>query len=133
MVDRHGNLLALVAMKTLAIDASISSYGLGISTDRLRQFVEKQKSHFPNLNFDPGATEGPGLSTEELADKLAPATVCILMMRGEDPGSEEVDSAGGSEGGGAEEKEGEKDKGEQAPTPAPAGKGAGVEGGPAPG
>ena len=93
MVDRYGNLLALVAMKTLAIDASISSYGLGLSTGRLRQFVEKQKSHFPDLAFEPGTAEGAGLSTEDLVDKIAPATVCILIMRGEDPGSENIDKS----------------------------------------
>jgi S1-C subfamily serine protease len=92
MVDKHGNLLALVAMKTRA-DETISSYGLGLSTGRLRTFIEKQKSHFPELTLDPGSEDGTALSTEELADKLTPATVCILMMRGEDPGSESIDSA----------------------------------------
>ncbi|MGH7178387.1 MAG: trypsin-like peptidase domain-containing protein, partial [Tepidisphaeraceae bacterium] len=92
MVDRFGHLLALTAMKTLALDSSISSYGLGISTGRVRQFIEKQQAtHFPDLKLERGAAEGPGLSSEELADKITPATVCILMVHGEDPTASEAD------------------------------------------
>lgn len=97
MVDKHGNLLALVAFKTRS-DEKISSYGLGLSTGRLRKFFAKQQaSYFPELKLEPGTIEVPALSTEELADKLTPATVCILIMRGEDPGSNDIDKTAPAE------------------------------------
>lgn len=83
MVDKHGNLLALVAMKTLQVDASISSYGLGLSTGRIRKFLAKQQSKFPTLKLEPGETAKVH-TTEELAGQLRDATVCILMVRGKE-------------------------------------------------
>lgn len=80
MVDRFGNLLALTAMKTGQSEI-VSSYGLGISTGRIRTFLEKHKA---TLRFTviTASTEGLiPLSTEEIATKLTPATVCIYVIR----------------------------------------------------
>ncbi|HMO26699.1 MAG TPA: trypsin-like peptidase domain-containing protein, partial [Tepidisphaeraceae bacterium] len=82
MVDKYGNLLALVAMKTLAIDPSISSYGLGLSPGRLRTFFTKHEGKFPGLTLEFGKSEGETMTTEQLARRSAPGTVCILRCRG---------------------------------------------------
>lgn len=87
MVDKYGNLLALVAMKTLAVDASISSYGLGLSPSRIRIFFKKHEGKFPGLEIEFGKSDGEPMNTEQLANRFAPATVCILMCRGEVPPS----------------------------------------------
>ena len=44
MVDHHGNLLAITAMKTVSTGGMISTYGLGYSTERIRKFFDKTKS-----------------------------------------------------------------------------------------
>lgn len=83
MVDKHGNLLALVAMKTFA-DATVSSYGLGISTGRLRKYVDEQKAKLP-FKLEMGAKGAAPLSTEEIAQQYTKATVMILIVAGELP------------------------------------------------
>ena len=83
MIDKHGNLLALVAMKTLS-DTAVSSYGLGISTGRLRKFFDQQKDKVGVTLPDAEAGKTP-LSTEEIAGQYAKATVMILMFNGELP------------------------------------------------
>ena len=44
MVDHHGNLLALTAMKTVSTNGMISTYGLGYSTERIRKVFIKQQT-----------------------------------------------------------------------------------------
>lgn len=87
MVDKFGNLMALVAMKTLAVDASVSSYGLGLSTGRLRTFFKKHEAKLASLKLEVGKPGEQPLTTEQIVQKVAPATVVILMCRGEVPSS----------------------------------------------
>ena len=84
MVDEHGNLLALVAMKT-GSGSTISSYGLGISTGRLRKFLAGVKNKYvekSKADFSAGGNDQK-LNTQQIAEKYRPATVCILMVNGE--------------------------------------------------
>ena len=74
ILDRYGNVMAVVSMKSLA-SASEESYGMGISAGRVRKFLTKNKITLPAAD----ATEAPSLSTEEIAAKVKPATVCILV------------------------------------------------------
>ncbi|HEY0009704.1 MAG TPA: hypothetical protein VGB55_13330, partial [Tepidisphaeraceae bacterium] len=83
MIDKYGNLLALVAMKTLS-DEAVSSYGLGISTGRLRRFFEEQKTKV-GVVLPAAEKSTSALSTEEIAGQYAKATVMILMVSGELP------------------------------------------------
>ena len=85
MIDKYGNLLALVAMKTLAVDESISSYGLGISPGRLRKFFEQQKETLGVELAPAEKTPDKTLTTEDIAGQYTPATVMILMVNGELP------------------------------------------------
>jgi S1-C subfamily serine protease len=87
MVDKFGNLMALVAMKTLATDASVSSYGLGLSNGRLRTFFKKHEAKLASLKLEAGKPGEQPLTTEQIVQKVAPATVVILMCRGEVPAS----------------------------------------------
>lgn len=86
MLDKHGNLLALVAMKTLS-DEAVSSYGLGISTGRLRKFLELQKAKLTAVKMLASEKTVPAaaLSTEEIAQKFTKATVMILIVAGDLP------------------------------------------------
>ncbi|MGC4030621.1 MAG: trypsin-like peptidase domain-containing protein [Tepidisphaeraceae bacterium] len=87
MLDKHGNLMALVAMKTLS-DESISSYGLGISTSRLRKFFEHQKDKLTSIKLvkaDKVDDATTPLSTEQIAKKFTKATVMILIVSGDLP------------------------------------------------
>ena len=86
MLDKYGNLMALVAMKTFA-DEKVSSYGLGISTGRLRKFIDHQKEKLTPVKFVPSEKAAPtaALSTEEIAGKFTKSTVMILMYSGELP------------------------------------------------
>ena len=83
MIDKHGNLMALVAMKTFA-DEKVSSYGLGISTGRLRTFFDGQKDKLP-FKLPPAEAKATPMSTEDIAGKYKPATVMILMFAGDLP------------------------------------------------
>jgi len=82
MIDKYGNVLALVAMKTLS-DEAVSSYGLGIGTGRLRKYFDEQKQKL-TFTLAPG-TKGAPMSTEEIAEKYTKATVMLLMVAGEVP------------------------------------------------
>ncbi|HEX8325216.1 MAG TPA: trypsin-like peptidase domain-containing protein [Tepidisphaeraceae bacterium] len=86
MLDKYGNLLALVAMKTLS-DEAISSYGLGISTGRLRKFFEHQKEKLTSVKLTKAEKAMPTavLTTEEIAQKFTKATVMVLIVAGELP------------------------------------------------
>ncbi|MDB5325540.1 MAG: peptidase and chymotrypsin/Hap [Phycisphaerales bacterium] len=87
MLDKYGNLLALVAMKTLAVDESISSYGLGISTGRLRKFFEHQKDKLKPVieKLEKGKKGTTAMTTEDIATQFTKSTVMILIVSGELP------------------------------------------------
>jgi len=85
MVDHHGNLLALTAMKTIANNGMVTTYGLGYSTQRVRRFLEKQKDKLVPAKLETGKDDGAVLSNEDLATRLTPSTVLILMCRGTAP------------------------------------------------
>jgi len=85
IVDMRGNLLAMTAMKTLAVDATISSYGLGLSTGRIRDFLSMQQAKLGALHLTPGDEKAPKFSFEDVATKLTPCTVCIFCCRGTPP------------------------------------------------
>ncbi|MEM6313057.1 MAG: trypsin-like peptidase domain-containing protein, partial [Planctomycetota bacterium] len=85
MVDKYGRLLALVAMKTYS-SADTTSYGMGLSNVRLREFFDKHTDLLTDAGMDVEVTAtglGDGeqaFTTEELAQKLRPATVQIMMV-----------------------------------------------------
>jgi len=89
IVDMRGNLLAMTAMKTLS-NASVSSYGLGIGTGRIRKFIADQQAKVQGLQLRSALDGGAKLTFEEVATKLTPCTVCIFCCRGTPP------TAGGS-------------------------------------
>ena len=97
MVDHYGNLLALTTAKTRAGniegEASISSYGLGQSTGRIRKFLTKQAGKLTGLKLVPGTTDKV-LTNEELAARLTPITVVVFMCRGTVPASDAAAAAG---------------------------------------
>ncbi len=75
ILDKHGNVMAIVSMKSIAT-ALEDSYGLGISAGNVRKFLLKNKVTVEAA--DPGTTS---LSAEEIAAKVKPATVCILATQ----------------------------------------------------
>lgn len=75
ILDRFGNVMAIVSMKSLS-SASEDSYGLGISAGQIRRFLAKNQVTLPK-----GTTETAPLSTEQVAAKVTPAAVCILSTR----------------------------------------------------
>jgi S1-C subfamily serine protease len=85
MVDHHGNLLALTAMKTISTEGTISTYGLGYSTQRVRKFLAHQKEKLAAAKLESGKDDGAVLTNEELAKRLTPVTVSILMCHGTPP------------------------------------------------
>jgi serine protease Do len=72
MLDRYGNVLGVVTMKT-ANAAFQDSYGMAISAGKVRKFLAKNK-----VTVDAAAPGAAGLSAEEIAAKVKPATVCII-------------------------------------------------------
>jgi S1-C subfamily serine protease len=74
ILDRYGNVMAVVSMKSRTTDFQ-DSYGLGISAGNVRKFLAKNK-----VILTAGPTTGMPLSAEEVAAKVKPATVCILGM-----------------------------------------------------
>ena len=72
ILDKYGNVLGIVSMKSLAT-ASEDSFGLGISAAQIKKFLEKNKIEIHN-----GAVGPAALSTEDIVTKTQPATVCIL-------------------------------------------------------
>ena len=88
IVDHYGNELAIATAKTFAgnvgDNAPISSYGLGQSTGRLRKFFAKQAAKLTGLHLEAGKTDHV-MTNEELATKMTPVTVVVLICRGSPP------------------------------------------------
>jgi len=72
ILDRFGNVMAIISMKSLAT-ATEESYGMGISAGRIRRFLAKNK-----VKVASGADGTSGLSAQDIAAKVKPAAVCIL-------------------------------------------------------
>jgi len=72
IIDRFGNVMAIVAMKSLASETE-DSYGMGISAGRIRKFLAKNHIDAPK-----GEAAGSTLSSEEIAAKIEPSAVLIL-------------------------------------------------------
>ena len=72
ILDRFGNVMAVVCMKSFA-SATEESYGIGISAGTARKFMARHK--VVAVSADDASTP---LSTEEIAARVKPATVCIL-------------------------------------------------------
>jgi S1-C subfamily serine protease len=72
VVDKFGNVMAIVSMKSLT-QGDYDSYGIGISAGHIREFLQRNHVQLPL-----GDENGPQLSTEDLVTKVKPATVCII-------------------------------------------------------
>jgi S1-C subfamily serine protease len=77
MLDRHGNVMGVVTMKS-ANSTFEDSYGLAISAGKVRKFLAKN-----NIAVIAGELAATGLSAEEIAAKVKPATVCIICTERE--------------------------------------------------
>ncbi|MGA3066980.1 MAG: trypsin-like peptidase domain-containing protein [Tepidisphaeraceae bacterium] len=74
IVDQFGNVMAIVSMKTISESDKEDTYGIGISSGHIREFLAKQ-----HVSVEPAAT-GPSpqiLTTEQIVAQIKPATVCI--------------------------------------------------------
>jgi S1-C subfamily serine protease len=71
IVDKFGNVMAVVCMKSLT-SGEFDSYGIGISAGHVREFL-----HRNGIRLEPGSESGPQLSTEDEVKEVKPATVCI--------------------------------------------------------
>ena len=72
IIDRFGNVMAIVCMKSLASETE-DSYGMGISAGRIRKFLIKN-----HVDVTKGEIGAAGLSSEEIAAKVEPSAVLIL-------------------------------------------------------
>src|SRR5207302_3035458 len=61
ILDRHGNVMAIISMKSLASETE-DSYGLGISAGRVRKFLAKNK-----ITTTAGDAAGGDESVEDIA------------------------------------------------------------------
>jgi S1-C subfamily serine protease len=77
MLDRFGNVMGVVTMKS-ANSKFEDSYGMAISSGKVRKFLEKN-----HVTVTGGEGAGAGLNAEEIAAKVKPAAVCILCTERE--------------------------------------------------
>lgn len=73
--DQYGNVMAIIAQKTLSVSEAIDTYGLAISNGRIRKFLAKN-----NIELPAAEISGAPLDAEEIAAKNRMATVCILIV-----------------------------------------------------
>jgi hypothetical protein len=74
IVDKFGNIMAVVSMKTVATRLE-EAYGLGISAGKIRTFLTRHPDQ--KIRIVPGP-EKVGLSVEDLVARTKPATVFIV-------------------------------------------------------
>lgn len=74
--DQFGNVMAIVAQKTLSVSEAVDTYGLAISNGRIRKFLAKN-----NIQLEPAEPSGTPLDAEEISRRNRMATVCILIVR----------------------------------------------------
>jgi S1-C subfamily serine protease len=77
MLDRNGFVMGVVTMKS-ANSRFEDSYGMAISAGKVRKFLAKN-----SVKVTPGVAVGAGMSAEEIAAKVKPATVCIICTERE--------------------------------------------------
>ena len=75
LLDKNGNVMAIVCMKTLSSSAE-DTYGIGISSGLIRRFLEKNKVSVPQADGKENA-----LSVEDIAAKAKPAVVMIFATQ----------------------------------------------------
>lgn len=75
ILDKNGNVMAIVSMKSRSSSIE-DSYGIGISAGVIRDYLNR--NHI-DLAKQPAA--GNAMSTEQVAAKVTPATVCILATK----------------------------------------------------
>lgn len=75
--DMNGNVMAIIAQKTTTNEEMhMDSYGLAISIGRVRKFLKKN-----NVEIEIGADDGTPLTTEQIAERNKPATVCLVGLK----------------------------------------------------
>ncbi len=72
ILDRFGNVMAIVSMKTLS-STSEDTYGIGISAGHIRKFLDKN-----HVTVESDGETGSALTTEQIVAKIRPATVLIF-------------------------------------------------------
>jgi S1-C subfamily serine protease len=74
IADQYGNVMAVVSMKTVSESDHEDTYGVGISSGHIREFLAKN-----HINVEPAATspDQQPLTTEQIVARVKPATVCI--------------------------------------------------------
>jgi S1-C subfamily serine protease len=77
MLDRNGFVMGIVTMKS-ANSRFEDSYGMAISAGKVRKFLAKN-----TVTVTPGVAVGAGMTAEEIATKVKPATVCIICTERE--------------------------------------------------
>ena len=75
ILDKYGNVMAIVCMKSLASETE-DSYGMGISAGRIRKFLAKNRIMLPR-----GENGTSTLSVEDIAAKVEPAAVLIFATK----------------------------------------------------
>ena len=73
ILDKYGNVMAIVVAKSVNVTGDEDSYGFGISAGKIRKFLAKSHVNVPAAEKNAGA-----LDTEQIAAKAKPAVVCIL-------------------------------------------------------
>lgn len=74
--DRFGNIIAIIAQKTLSDGQKVDTYGLAISAGRVRRFLKKNKIAFETVD-DPGTEP---LRVQQISERNRMATVCIMIV-----------------------------------------------------
>jgi len=74
ILDKYGNVMAIVCMKSLA-SATEDSYGIGISAGHIREFLKRN-----NIDTTLGPTDKV-MDTEDIVAQVKTATVCILATK----------------------------------------------------
>jgi S1-C subfamily serine protease len=78
LVDKYGNVIGVVSA---GLTAYSETYGKALSAGQVRKFLDKNKDKLPVALIAGPATEK--LDTEQIYKKASPATMCILLIRGD--------------------------------------------------
>jgi S1-C subfamily serine protease len=79
LLDKYGNVIGVVTMKS-GNSRFEDSYGLAISAGKVRKFLEKNNVKVAAADV---STAAAGLTAEDVAAKVKPATVCIICTERE--------------------------------------------------